>query len=122
MNQILENTRIVQNTTNNIIKKLHERQGNDKAALAALRHSSSILSKQASVVWPLIFAYGSKEKHDHNKNQTNDVPKILSKNGTPTSEENAIFTALRCYAVFEQGNDDERDRAVSYTHLTLPTT
>jgi CRISPR system Cascade subunit CasB len=28
----------------------------------------------------------------------------------PNRQEIAVFTALRCYAVFEQGNDNERDR------------
>lgn len=87
----------IERDTNNIITKLHEREGNDKAILAALRRSNSILSRQATVVWPLLFEY-IKDKD------------TFGENSRQTISERAIFTALRCYAVFEQGNDMERDR------------
>ena len=35
----------IERNTNKIIKKLHEREGNDKAILSALRRSNSILSR-----------------------------------------------------------------------------
>ena len=69
----------------------------DKAILAALRRSNSILSRQATVVWPVLFEY-IKDKD------------TFGENSKQTISERAIFTALRCYAVFEQGNDMERDR------------
>ena len=47
----------IERNTNKIIKKLHEREGNDKAILSALRRSNSILSWQATIVWPLLFEY-----------------------------------------------------------------
>lgn len=87
----------IERDTNNIITKLHEREGNDKAILAALRRSNSILSRQATVVWPVLFEY-IKDKD------------TFGENSKQTISERAIFTALRCYAVFEQGNDMERDR------------
>lgn len=87
----------IEKDTNNIITKLHERGGNDKAILAALRRSNSILSRQATVVWPMLFEY-IKDKD------------TFGENSRQTISERAIFTALRCYAVFEQGNDRERDR------------
>lgn len=87
----------IERNTNKIIKKLHEREGNDKAILSALRRSNSILSRQATIVWPLLFEY-IKEKD------------TFGENSRQTTSERAIFTALRCYAVFEQGNDVERDR------------
>lgn len=87
----------IERNTNKIIKKLHEREGNDKAILSALRRSNSILSRQATIVWPLLFEY-IKEKD------------TFGENSRQTTSERAIFTALRCYAVFEQGNDIERDR------------
>ena len=87
----------IERNTNKIIKKLHERGGNDKAILSALRRSNSILSRQATIVWPLLFEY-IKEKD------------IFGENSKQTVSERAIFTALRCYSVFEQGNDIERDR------------
>ncbi|WP_300592397.1 type I-E CRISPR-associated protein Cse2/CasB [Lactobacillus intestinalis] len=87
----------IERNTDKIIKKLHEREGNDKAILSALRRSNSILSRQATIVWPLLFEY-IKEKD------------TFGENSRQTTSERAIFTALRCYAVFEQGNDIERDR------------
>lgn len=87
----------IERDTNNIITKLHEREGNDKAILAALRRSNSILSRQATAVWPVLFEY-VKDKD------------TFGENSRQTISERAIFTALRCYAVFEQGNDMERDR------------
>lgn len=87
----------IERDTNNIITKLHEREGNDKAILAALRRSNSILSRQATVVWPVLFEY-IKDKD------------TFGENSKQTISERAIFTALRCYAVFEQGNNMERDR------------
>ena len=47
----------IERNTNKIIKKLHEREGNDKAILSALRRSNSILSRQATIVWPMLFEY-----------------------------------------------------------------
>lgn len=74
----------------------------DKAILAALRHSNSILSKQATKVWPLIFAKISNlQKGNSEENQFLNSEK-------PTYQEKAIFTALRCYAIFKQGNDNAR--------------
>ncbi len=87
----------IERNTDKIIKKLHEREGNDKAILSALRRSNSILSRQATIVWPLLFEF-IKEKD------------TFGENSRQTTSERAIFTALRCYAVFEQGNDIERDR------------
>ena len=87
----------IERSTNKIIKKLHEREGNDKAILSALRRSNSILSRQATVVWPVLFEY-IQEKD------------TFGENSRQTISERSIFTALRCYAVFEQGNDIERDR------------
>lgn len=87
----------VEKSTTEIIRKLHEREGNDKAVLAALRRSNSILSRQATIVWPMLFGY-VKEKE------------AFGTDRKQTAAEKAIFTALRCYAAFEQGNDSERDR------------
>lgn len=81
--------------TEQIIRNLHQREGNDKAILAALRNSNSILSRQAATVWPLLFAEMSKDE--------------FSSNGMPTHQEIAVFTALQCYAHFEQGNDVIRE-------------
>lgn len=62
----------------------------NKAILAALRGSNSILNRNAAVVWPVLLS--NMEKDD------------LSYNGIPTYAEKAVYAALRCYAVFQQGN------------------
>lgn len=80
--------------TTSIIREI----SNDKAALAALRHSNSILSNQATKIWPLIFS-----KLDYEKN--NEYADLMRK---PTYQDIAIFTSLRCYAIFVQGNDEAK--------------
>ena len=88
--------------TEGIIRNLHKREGNDKAILAAARNSNSILSKQATKVWPIIFS------------QLDE--KDLADKSVPTYAEIAVFATLRCYALFEQGNDDVRDREYDPAH------
>ena len=57
--------------------------------MAELRRTRAITDKGAEKIWPLIFSV---------------VPK-LSTNGKPTELETAGYTALHCYAAFQQGND-----------------
>ena len=78
--------------TNNIIEnRLYDNGNFDKGALASLRGSNSLLSKKATAVMPIMLS---------------KLPKnSLSVDGTPTYAENAVFTALRCYAIYQQGND-----------------
>ncbi|AZN76156.1 CRISPR-associated protein CasB [Lactobacillus acidophilus] len=78
--------------TNSIIEdKLYDNGRFDKGALANLRGSRSLLSKKATAVMPIILS---------------ELPKNdLSVDGTPTYAENAVFMALRCYAIYQQGND-----------------
>lgn len=79
-------------TTSNIIRSLYDSGDVNKAVLASLRNSNSLLNKKAENVIPVLIQELPKE--------------ALSKDGTPTKEENAIFTALRCYAIYQQGNDN----------------
>ena len=78
--------------TNNIIEnRLYDNGNFDQGALASLRGSNSLLSKKATAVMPIMLS---------------KLPKnSLSVDGTPTYAENAVFTALRCYAIYQQGND-----------------
>lgn len=62
----------------------------NKAILAALRSSNSILNRNATVVWPMLLS--NMEKDD------------LSRNGIPTYAEKAVYAALRCYAIYQQGS------------------
>ncbi len=80
----------VKQVTGFIIHQLWDGQPN-KAVLAALRNSRNIMSKNASVVWP--FLLSNMDEQD------------LSQNGQPTYAENAVFAALRCFAIYQQAND-----------------
>lgn len=75
--------------TTDIINELWNHGDPNKAALAGLRSSQSINSRQAVVVWPLMLA--EMDRQD------------LSSDGKPRPEEIAIFTALRCFALYQQG-------------------
>ena len=78
--------------TNNIIEnRLYDNGNFVKGALASLRGSNSLLSKKATAVMPVMLSKLAKNS--------------LSVDGTPTYAENAVFTALRCYAIYQQGND-----------------
>lgn len=81
----------VRKTTTRIINELWNGGNPNKAVLAGLRNSQTINSRQAVVVWPLMFE--SMDEH------------ALSHNGQLTREERTIFTALRCFAVYQQGHD-----------------
>ncbi|MBB1062861.1 type I-E CRISPR-associated protein Cse2/CasB [Limosilactobacillus fastidiosus] len=83
-------SRIKQVTARVIHQIWTDRQPN-KAVLAALRNSRNMMNKNASVVWPLMLSNLTEEE--------------LSHNGQPTYAENAIFAALRCFAIYQQAND-----------------
>lgn len=91
--------RTVRGATAQIIQELWNNGNPDKAALAGLRGSQSMNSRQAAVVWPLMF-----DHMDEN---------WLSKNGQPTKQERAIFMALRCFAIYQQGNSERLMAATS---------
>ena len=76
----------------------------DKAALANLRNSKSLNDSYAIIVWPIIFEAINKAYKHASKEEINQV---LSQNGAPTITETAIYTALCCYAIFQQGTDQK---------------
>ncbi|MFD1485323.1 type I-E CRISPR-associated protein Cse2/CasB [Lacticaseibacillus baoqingensis] len=80
----------IRNTTAHIIQILYGNGNMDKAVLAGLRHSITLMSPQAQVAWPVIMA--------------NLAEGDLSRNGEPTAAETAVFTALKLYARHQQGN------------------
>ena len=86
----------VRKTTTRIINELWNNGNPNKAILAGLRSSQTINSRQAVAVWPLMFEAMKCEKMD---------PKAWSRNGRPTKEELSIFSALRCFAVYQQGRN-----------------
>lgn len=69
-----------------IIKQIQ----NNKGVLASLRRAHDMNSHSAQNVWPYMFKAMDKEE--------------LSTTGKPTPAENAIFTALKCYAIMKQGS------------------
>lgn len=84
----------IQQATSQIIFSLAGGKQIDKAALAHLRNSPSVLNPQAQHVWPLLLsALPSRE---------------LSINGMPTKAELAVFASLRMFANYQQGHDDLR--------------
>lgn len=81
----------VRKATTRMINELWNNGNPNKAILAGLRNSQTINSRHAVVAWPLMFEAMNRQ--------------ALSHNGRPTKEERAIFTALRCFAVYQQGRD-----------------
>ena len=81
---------VLKKSTARILPQLY---GN-KAVLANLREAVNINDKRAQAVWPFMF--------------TEMDTKYLSRNfeGKPTNAENAIYAALRCYAIHQQGIDE----------------
>lgn len=83
----------IEDITERIIFQLYNQGQIDKAALSSLRRSISITSKQATCIWPLFLTTMDRED--------------LSKDGHPTHAEIAIFTAVRCYAIYQQANEKD---------------
>jgi CRISPR system Cascade subunit CasB len=81
----------VQGATRAIILSLYNDGRPDKAVLASLRGASSIESPKAQNVVPFVVAHLDESQ--------------LSHTGKPTYAENAVFAALRMYAIHQQGND-----------------
>lgn len=80
--------------TNNVIKQIYNGGSLNKGLLSNLRNSTSINDRYATKLWPLIF---SEVQND----------KILSNTGKPTPGEIAIYTSLRCYAIMQQGTEEQ---------------
>lgn len=83
----------IEKTTERIISQLynHGAQDMDKAALSALRSSSSIDSYRAQKIWSVFLS--------------NLDEKWLSRTGKATGAEKAIFASIRMYALHQQTLD-----------------
>lgn len=83
----------IRRETAQIIHQIWSDGAYDKATLAALCSSNSILSRNAIAVWPLLLSNMKKEE--------------LSQDGRPTYAERAVYSALRCYAIYQQGKNSD---------------
>lgn len=81
----------IEKTTRQIIYALYRDGNPDKAVLASLRDAVSMTSRRAQVVWPIMMANLPKEQ--------------LSRDGVPTRAEVAVYTAIRFYAIHQQGKE-----------------
>ncbi|WP_407887801.1 type I-E CRISPR-associated protein Cse2/CasB [Levilactobacillus sp. N40-8-2] len=80
--------------TGRIIQTLYREGHPDKAILAGLRNAPTITSQRAQAVWPILMA----NLDEYQLSQRED--------GVPTSEEVAVYTAIRFYAIYQQGNNE----------------
>jgi len=83
----------VQQTASRIIGSLYRDGNPDKAILAGLRNAPTITSRRAQGAWPLIMENLDKKYLSHDKY------------GTPTAAEVAVYTAIRFYAIHQQGKE-----------------
>jgi len=83
----------IKEITSRIILGLYRKGHPDKAVLASLRNAPTITSPRAQQVWPILMA-------NLDQNQ-------LSRDGVPTREEVAVYTAIRFYAIHQQGREPE---------------
>lgn len=81
-----------QAVTNRIIDSLWNSGQPNRAALSGLRTAKTISSHQAVSAWPALLGFISEEE--------------LSRTGKPTRGEIAIFTAVRAFALYQQGNNE----------------
>mgnify|MGYP003362117043 FL=1 len=81
----------IEKTTSWIISDLYRGGNPNKAVLSSLRNAATMESQRAQAVWPIMMA-----RLD---------ARYLSRNGTPTSAETAVYAALRFYAIHQQGKE-----------------
>lgn len=91
-----------------VIALLYNNGDLDKASLAALRNATSFTSPQATMIWPLIFSSVPEEEknQDNEINDENNLNKFFGKNGQISYSEQAVFTALKMYAIYQRGIDE----------------
>lgn len=79
--------------TDGIIRQLYRKGGDTirKDILAGLRAGKNVTSQRARIFWPVMM-----------ENLSSDY---LASDG-PTFEENAVYSAVRLYAIHQQGNDE----------------
>lgn len=96
----------IENITAHVIARLYNNGNLDKANLAALRNATNFTSPQATTIWPLIFSTISEENKDDEKSSESNFNKFWSKNGEVSYAEQAIFTGLKMYALYQRGIDE----------------
>ncbi|QAS70545.1 type I-E CRISPR-associated protein Cse2/CasB [Oenococcus sicerae] len=79
----------IKNTTIRIIQELYNNENSNKAVLASLRGAANLTSLRAVLVWPILLANMDSE--------------YLSKDGSPTHAEIAVFVSARLFAIHQQG-------------------
>lgn len=84
--------RRIETVVANIITELYDNGDLNKAVLASLRSAPKLTDRKAQDVVPLMMRYLDEEQ--------------LSKTGIPTKAESAVYTAVRLYALHQQGNED----------------
>lgn len=92
---------LVYKVTTQVIVRLYNNGDLDKADLAALRNATDFTSPQATAIWSLIFSSIPEEE----KNNDN-LSKFFGKNGKVSRSEQAIFVALKMYALYQRGIDE----------------
>lgn len=81
----------VRSATKDVINALFNKQNVDKAALASLRSAPTITSLRAETVWPVILP---------------NIPnRLLGSKDEPSAGENAVYTAIRLFAIYQQAKD-----------------
>lgn len=99
---------LVDKVTPKVIARLYNNGDLDKASLAALRNAADFTSPQATIIWPLIFSSIPEEEknQDNELNDENNLNKFFGKNGQISYSEQAIFIALKMYALYQRGIDE----------------
>ena len=88
-------------STAGIIKELFGHGNLNKAVLAGGRSASTIASPRAQKVWPFIIERLVKIEQDMELKHE----KLLSADGKPTKAEISMYTAIRLYAIHQQGRE-----------------
>ena len=81
----------IQSATISIIRQLYNDGNLNKGVLASVRHATALTSPQAQTLWPVMMAHLE--------------PNMLSQDGQPTKAEVAVYTAIRFYAIQQQGTE-----------------
>ena len=97
----------IDKVTHQVIERLYNNGDLDKASLAALRSATNFTSPQATMIWPLIFSsFSEEETKDNEKNNRSKFHNFFGQNGQVSYSEQAIFIALKMYALYQRGIDE----------------
>ena len=97
----------IEKVMHQVIERLYNNGDLDKASLAALRSATNFTSPQAIIIWPLIFSsVPEEETKDNEKNDRSKFHNFFGQNGQVSYSEQAIFIALKMYALYQRGTDE----------------